>query len=107
LGPGSEVRFGINLVDAYHMYNQAQLASPSDRINGQTTNTLQNINSRIPYVGYLPSGYTVTAFDGSSKRLRCARPDRELDSSQISRCVHVALDELSGLERAAFILRNF
>jgi hypothetical protein len=36
-------RCGINLVDAYHMYKQAQLASPSDPINGQTTNTLQNI----------------------------------------------------------------
>jgi DNA-directed RNA polymerase specialized sigma24 family protein len=86
------------------MYKQAQLASPSDPINGQTTNTLQNINSRIPYVGYLPSGYTVTAFDGSRD---VPWPDRELYSSQISRCVHVALDELSGQERAAFILRHF
>jgi hypothetical protein len=57
---------GINLVDAYHMYNQAMLASPSNPINGQTTNTLQNINARVPYVGYIPSGYTVTAFDGKA-----------------------------------------
>jgi RNA polymerase sigma-70 factor (ECF subfamily) len=34
-------------------------------------------------------------------------PDRELHSSQISLCVHAALDELSGQERAAFILRHF
>jgi len=34
-------------------------------------------------------------------------PDRELHSSQISHCVHAALDELSGQERAAFILRHF
>jgi RNA polymerase sigma-70 factor (ECF subfamily) len=34
-------------------------------------------------------------------------PDRELHSSQISICVHAALDELSGQERAAFILRHF
>jgi RNA polymerase sigma-70 factor (ECF subfamily) len=34
-------------------------------------------------------------------------PDRELYSSQISVCVHAALDELSGQERAAFILRHF
>jgi hypothetical protein len=57
---------GINLVDAYHMYNQAQLASPSHPINGQTTNTLQNLNARVPYLGYIPSGLTITAFDGNS-----------------------------------------
>jgi hypothetical protein len=57
---------GINLVDAYHMYNEAQLASPSNPINGQTTNTLQNLNARVPYVGYIPSGLTITAFDGRS-----------------------------------------
>jgi RNA polymerase sigma-70 factor (ECF subfamily) len=34
-------------------------------------------------------------------------PDRVLYSSQISVCVHAALDELSGQERAAFILRYF
>jgi RNA polymerase sigma-70 factor, ECF subfamily len=34
-------------------------------------------------------------------------PDRELHSSQISVSVHAALDELSGQERAAFILRHF
>jgi RNA polymerase sigma-70 factor, ECF subfamily len=34
-------------------------------------------------------------------------PDRELYSSQISLCVHAALDELSGQERTAFILRHF
>ena len=34
-------------------------------------------------------------------------PDRELYSSQISQCVHAALEELSGQERTAFILRHF
>ena len=34
-------------------------------------------------------------------------PDRELYSSQISLCVNAALDELSGQERVAFILRHF
>jgi hypothetical protein len=57
---------GINLVDAYHMYNEAMLASPSNPINGQTTNTLSNINARVPYIGYAANGLTVTAFDGSS-----------------------------------------
>jgi hypothetical protein len=57
---------GINLVDAYHMLNQASLASPSNPINGQTTNTLANVNARVPYVGYSSIGLPVTAFDGSS-----------------------------------------
>ena len=34
-------------------------------------------------------------------------PDRELYSSQISASVNAALDELSGQERTAFILRHF
>jgi RNA polymerase sigma-70 factor, ECF subfamily len=34
-------------------------------------------------------------------------PDRELYSNQISVCVHSALDQLSGQERTAFILRHF
>jgi RNA polymerase sigma-70 factor (ECF subfamily) len=34
-------------------------------------------------------------------------PDRELYSSQISQCVYAALEELSGQERTAFILRHF
>ena len=34
-------------------------------------------------------------------------PDRELYSSQISASIHTALDELSGQERTAFILRHF
>jgi RNA polymerase sigma-70 factor (ECF subfamily) len=34
-------------------------------------------------------------------------PDQELFGSQISGCVHAALDELSGQERTAFILRHF
>jgi hypothetical protein len=57
---------GINLVDAYHMLNQAALASPSNPINGQTTNTLANVEARVPYVGYASIGLPITAFDGTS-----------------------------------------
>ncbi len=57
---------GINLLDAYHNYNTAQLATPSDPINGQTTNSLQNVALRVPYLGYQPVGVQGTAFDGSS-----------------------------------------
>ena len=57
---------GINLLDAYHNYNTAQLASASNPINGQTTNSLQNVALRVPYLGYQPVGVQGTAFDGSS-----------------------------------------
>ena len=55
---------GINLVDTYHDANAAQLASPSNPINGQTTNTAANVQLRVPYLGYQPTGYQITAFDG-------------------------------------------
>ena len=57
---------GINLLDAYHNYNTAQLATASNPINGQTTNSLQNVALRVPYLGYQPVGVQGTAFDGSS-----------------------------------------
>jgi hypothetical protein len=57
---------GINLVDTYHLYNVAQLASPSAPINGITTNTLANVNARVQYLGYISGGLTGTAFDGRS-----------------------------------------
>jgi hypothetical protein len=57
---------GINLVDTYHEYNTANLASPSDPINGITTNTLANVGARVQYLGYIAGGLTGTAFDGKS-----------------------------------------
>jgi hypothetical protein len=57
---------GINLVDTYHDYNVAGLASPSNPINGITTNTTANINARVLDLGYISGGLTGTAFDGKS-----------------------------------------
>jgi hypothetical protein len=57
---------GINLLDAYHNYNTAYLATPSNPINGQTSNTLQNVALRVPYLGYQPVGLQGSAFDGIS-----------------------------------------
>ena len=57
---------GINLLDAYHNYNTAQLASPSNPINGQTTNSLENVALRVPYLGYQPVGVQGSGFDGVS-----------------------------------------
>ena len=55
---------GINQTDYNHNVNTAYLASPSNPINGQTTNTTQNVALRVPYLGFQPAGLQVTAFDG-------------------------------------------
>ena len=57
---------GINLADYNHNYNTALLASPSNPINGVTTNTVQNANLRVPFLGFAASGFQGTGFDGIS-----------------------------------------
>jgi len=57
---------GINLMDVYRNYNTAQLATPTNPINGQTANTLANVALRVPYLGYQPSGLQGTDFVGKS-----------------------------------------
>jgi hypothetical protein len=42
----------------------AGLASPDHPINGVTTNTLQNVFLRVPYLGYQPAGLQGAGFDG-------------------------------------------
>jgi hypothetical protein len=57
---------GINLLDEYHNNNTPFLASPSNPINGITTNTVENIAFRVPYLGYQSVGVRGTGFDGTS-----------------------------------------
>ena len=54
---------GLNLTDYNHNYNTARLASPSNPINGITTNTLENLEFRVPYLGYQAVGLQGTAYD--------------------------------------------
>ena len=54
---------GINLTDYNHNYNTAQLASPSNPVNGITTNTVENVQFRVPYLGYQAVGLQGTAYD--------------------------------------------
>jgi hypothetical protein len=42
---------GLHLIDERSI-NQASLASPTDPINGQTTNTYANIQQRVPFIGF-------------------------------------------------------
>ncbi len=55
---------GINIMNYNHNVNIAGLASPSNPINGITTNTAANAAARVPYLGYLPSGFQQNGFDG-------------------------------------------
>ncbi|MGD0136049.1 MAG: hypothetical protein ABSE57_28725, partial [Bryobacteraceae bacterium] len=54
---------GINQANYNHNYNLAQLASPTNPINGVTTNTELNAVYRVPYLGYQPIGVQGTAYD--------------------------------------------
>jgi hypothetical protein len=57
---------GINLLDEYHNNNTPGIASPSNPINGVTTNSVNNILYRVPYLGYQSVGVRGTSFDGKS-----------------------------------------
>jgi hypothetical protein len=46
--------------------NQAQLASPQHPINGETTNTVENVGMRVPIVGFTPDGLRATETAGMS-----------------------------------------
>ena len=45
---------------------EAGYVGPSNPINGITTNTVQNVNLRVPYLGFAASGFQGTGFDGIS-----------------------------------------
>jgi hypothetical protein len=47
--------------------NQAQLASPANPVNGLTANTVQNVPYRVPYLGIVPNGLSVTGTEGNYK----------------------------------------
>jgi hypothetical protein len=56
----------LNLIDQYHTVNSPLLASPTNPINGITTNTSANAALRVPILGYQPGGFQVTSFDGAA-----------------------------------------
>ncbi len=47
--------------------NQAELASPSNPIRGETTNTVDNVPLRVPYEGWSPSGLLIIQPAGSAR----------------------------------------
>ncbi len=56
---------GLHLLDERSV-NQADLASPANPINGQTTNTLANVQERVPFIGFSSSSMTQIESAGSS-----------------------------------------
>lgn len=58
---------GIHLVDSGREMNLAQLASPSNPINGVTTNTVANESLRVPFLGFAPNGLQQSGSDGDMK----------------------------------------
>ena len=55
---------GINIADYNHNVNVASLASPTNPINGITSNTTANAAARVPFLGFQPNGLQENAFDG-------------------------------------------
>jgi hypothetical protein len=56
-----------NNIIAFVRPNQAQLASPERPIRGQTTNTLQNLSLRVPYLGFAPTAISESQSKYSSR----------------------------------------
>ena len=57
----------IRLLSAEHQINEAQLATPSQHINGLTTSTVANARLRVPYLGIAPNGLNVVQTQGAAK----------------------------------------
>ncbi len=58
---------GIHLGQWLHVMNEARLASPTNPINGVTTNTVANARLRVPYLGVSPTGLQLADTVGDYK----------------------------------------
>jgi hypothetical protein len=58
-------------------FNQGLLASPSNPVNGETTNTLENLVNRLPFAGIASGSYScTTAFDSRYNGLETSLTQR-------------------------------
>jgi hypothetical protein len=90
---------GVALPDR-RAINQAVLASPTNPVNGQTTNTSANTQLRVPYTGFSPAGLLAeeTAADSHYHSLQASvtrRTSRGL-RFQASYTYSKAMDDTSG-----------
>ena len=58
---------GIHQYSGNRQINEADLASPSNPINGITTNTVANASLRVPYLGFSPAGVSTSETRGDVK----------------------------------------
>ncbi len=58
---------GIHQAQNLHLLNEASLASPTNPLNGQTTNTTSNASLRVPYLGFGPTGLQYFQTNGDIK----------------------------------------
>ena len=58
-------------------FNQALLASPDNPVNGETTNSIENLVQRLPYAGIAPGSYNCeTSFDSRYNALQSSLTQR-------------------------------
>src|SRR5207244_5948226 len=57
----------INQAIYNHNVNTARLASPSNPVNGVTSNSPFNTSARVPYLGFQPNGLQGTEYVGVAK----------------------------------------
>jgi hypothetical protein len=86
-------------------FNQAQLASPSQPINGVTSNTVANVTQRVPFAGISPQSlYNDTRYIANYNSLQASVTKRMSHGLQFlgSYTWSKALDETSGSNGAEF-----
>lgn len=80
-------------------FNQALLASPENPVNGETTNTNENVVQRLPFAGIAPGSYNCqTTFGGNYNSLQTSLTRRLANGLQFlgSYTWSKNLDNLSG-----------
>ena len=86
-------------------FNQAQLASPTNPVNGATSNTAANVTQRLPFAGLSPvSLFNETRFNSSYNSLQASLTKRLSHGLQFlgSYTFSRSLDETSGSNGAEF-----
>ncbi len=69
--------------------NQPLLASPSDPVNGLTTNSTANTAERVPFVGLTPLLYRLESSGNSSYNSLQATLKKDTESrSSVPGCLH-------------------
>jgi len=91
-------------------FNQALLASPGNPVNGQTTNTIENLVQRLPYAGIAPGSYICqTTFNANYNSLQTSISKRLTHGLEFlaSYTWSKSLDYISGLGNSSSFELSF